>query len=225
MTTSRREFLQVTGSAAMFGVLPLTNPNTPSAFERAATSLKVAEFDQRWTRRMNVKHKAVLDVPEIDSGYGVWRASVWMLQYRDALGAAEKDLRTVLVLRHNGIALAMTQAFWDEYGIGKKKGALHPLTQQPTDRNPALLGESDGLPAPFSTFALDKFMAGGGIVLACNLAFDDCVGAVKAKHGLTDDAARVRTLTALVPGVILQPSGIFAAIRAQEAGAVYVRAS
>jgi hypothetical protein len=29
----------------------------------------------------------------------------------------------------------------------------------------------------------------------------------------------------MVPGVILQPSGVFAAVRAQEAGCHYVRAS
>lgn len=29
----------------------------------------------------------------------------------------------------------------------------------------------------------------------------------------------------MVPGVILQPSGIFAVLRAQQAGALYVRAS
>jgi hypothetical protein len=171
------------------------------------------------------KHRAVFDVPEIESGYGVWRSTIWMNQYRDTLGAAEKDLCTVLILRHNAIALAMNQAFWDEYGIGKAKSVTHPLTQEPTDRNPAMLGARDGTPAPFSSFALDQFIARGGIALGCNLAFADCVAQVKATHNLPDGAARARALSALIPGVILQPSGVFAAVRAQQAGAVYVRAS
>ena len=37
--------------------------------------------------------------------------------------------------------------------------------------------------------------------------------------------ARKQAIGYLVPGVILQPSGVFAAIRAQEAGATYLRAS
>jgi hypothetical protein len=224
MIPTRREFLeQLTGSAAFLGALPFRSG--PHEFEYSARTPQNTQWDLSWTRRLNAKHKAVFDVPEIDSGYGVWRASVWMNQYRETLGADEKDIRTVLVLRHNGIALALTQAFWDEYGVGKTRNATHPLTQQPTDRNPALLAEADGLPEPFSAFSLGKFIARGGIVLACNLAFDDCVGLVKTKHHLSDDAARTRAVGGLVPGVILQPSGVFAAVRAQESGAVYVRAS
>jgi len=132
----------------------------------------------------------------------------------------------VLVLRHNGITLAMQQAFWDKYGIGKAKNALDPVTQKPTDKNPALLSSSRGeIPEMFDAMALDKFISRGGIALGCNLAFGDCVELVKSKENLDDAAARKQALGFLVPGVILQPSGVFAAIRAQEAGAIYLRAS
>jgi hypothetical protein len=224
MHQSRREFLErLGGGAAAFGAIPLADFSTRDELLHAAT--QAAEWDMSWTRRVTGKHRAVFDVPEVESGYGVWRSSIWMEQYKQTLGASDKDLRTVLILRHNGIALAMKQSFWDEYALGKAKNVTHPLTLQPTDRNPALLGESDGVPQPFASFALDRFIARGGIVLACNLAFADCVGLVKEKHKLSDDAARTRAVDALVPGVILQPSGVFAAVRAQQAGAVYVRAS
>ena len=52
----------------------------------------------------------------------------------------------VIVLRHNGIALAMQQAFWDKYGLGKSKDVKHPVTQQGTDRNPALLSSKRSEP-------------------------------------------------------------------------------
>ncbi len=39
------------------------------------------------------------------------------------------------------------------------------------------------------------------------------------------DEARRRTTAALVPRVIVRPSGVFAVVRAQEAGCMYVRAS
>jgi hypothetical protein len=225
-TANRREFLgQIAGSTALFGALPLLDMTSPDAMLHA-THAAADEWDMSWTKRVTGKHKAVFDVPEIESGYGVWRSSVWMEQYKAVLGATDKDLNTILILRHNGIALAMKQAFWDEYGVGKAKNVIHPLTAQPTDRNPALLGERDGVPQPFASFALDKFLARGGIVLACDLAFNlDCVPQVKAKHNLDDAGARKRALEGLVPGVILQPSGVFAAVRAQQTGAVYVRAS
>ena len=43
----------------------------------------------------------------------------------------------------------------------------------------------------FDSVALDKFIARGGIVLACNLALDDMIELVKTKDGV-DDAARGR---------------------------------
>jgi intracellular sulfur oxidation DsrE/DsrF family protein len=72
---------------------------------------------------------------------------------------------------------------------------------------------------------LHKQLQRGVIVLACNLALRDCVELVKSRSGLNDEDARKEAIAALVPGVILQPSGVFAAVRAQEAGCSYVKAS
>jgi len=77
----------------------------------------------------------------------------------------------------------------------------------------------------FDDLALDKFIARGGIALACNLAFGDMVDVVAKKDGGTPEAARKTALAALVPGVILQPSGVFAALHAQDVGCKYLRAS
>jgi hypothetical protein len=226
--TTRRDFLgRIAVNAAALGAMPLAlDFGRADALAAVAAPVQGEKWDLSWTSRVTGKHKTVFDVPEVDSGYGVWRASLWAKQYQETLGAAPKDLSTVLVLRHNGIALAMQQAFWDKYGIGKAKNAMHPITLQPTDRNPALLASSrNEVPADFDAVALDKFIARGGIALGCNLAFGDCVELVKSKEGLSDADARKQTLGYLVPGVILQPSGVFAVIRAQEAGAVYIRAS
>jgi hypothetical protein len=114
----------------------------------------------------------VFDVPEIDSGYGVWRASLWVKQYMETLKAGPRDCTPVLVLRHNGIALAMKQSFWDKHSVAKDKNVMHPITQQGTDRNPALLSSTrNEVPADFDEVALDWYVARGNIALACNLAF------------------------------------------------------
>jgi hypothetical protein len=216
MPHTRREFLDhLALGAAALGAFPLALGAAPAA----APDTK---WDLSWVQKVNGKHRVVLDVPEIDNAYGVWRASIWASQYQEVLGAQPRDLSTVLVLRHNAIFLAMREAFWQQYGVGKAKGAMHPVSRMATDRNPALLAD---VPAPFDALALDRLIARGGIVLACNLAFDEPIGMVKAKDGLSDEAARARATEMLVPGVILQPSGIFAVIRAQEAGCQYVRAS
>jgi hypothetical protein len=228
MDTTRRDFLgKVAVNAAMLGVMPLSfDLSSPALAATAAGPVQGEKWDVSWPNRLTGKHKAVFDVPEVDSGYGVWRATIWAKQYQDVLGYPANDMSAAVVLRHNGIVLAMQQAFWDKYGIGKAKSAMHPITTEATDRNPVLLSSSrNEVPAAYDAMALDKFIARGGIALGCNLAFADCVALVKSKENVSDADARKQALGYLVPGVILQPSGVFAAIRAQEAGATYLRAS
>jgi len=225
MSLDRRDFVGRLAAGALLAGMPL--PIDASVRALAQTHPEQAEeWDVSWVKRLTGKYRAVFDVPEIDSGYGVWRASIWGRQYQEVLGAKPNELSAVVVLRHNGIQLAMQQAYWDKYAIGKEKNVVHPITQQGTDRNPVLLASSRGeVPAMFDDAALDRFIARGGIALACNLALQDVVEAIQKKDNVSADEARKQAIASLVPGVILQPSGVFAALHAQDAGCKYLRAS
>ncbi|MDQ2667985.1 MAG: hypothetical protein M3Z05_18585 [Gemmatimonadota bacterium] len=222
---NRRTFLGQIGTGAMLAGLPLSLESLRE-FAPGVPSRDASSWDESWIKRVTGKYRAVFDVAAIDSGRGAWRATVWQKQYADVLKARPSDMSTVLVLRAEGIALAMQQPFWDEYAIGKENDVKHPVTNELTDRNPALLSSTrKEVPAMFDALALDQFIAHGGIALACDLAFNDMIGLVSRKHGLADDAARKIAIGALVPGVTLQPSGVFAALRAQDVGCNYIRAS
>lgn len=227
--TTRRDFLERLGATALLATMPITPESLASmdAHPSAAVHHPPREdWDLSWVSRVNGKYRACFDVPEIDSGYGVWRASLWVQQYSEVLKVKPQDCSPVLVLRHNGIALAMNQAFWDKYELAKQSVVKHPITQQQTDRNPALLSSSrNEVPATFDAVALDKYLARGGIALACNLALDDMVEIVSKKDGTPTDVSRKTAIAAFVPGIILQPSGVFAALHAQDAGCKYLRAS
>ena len=229
MSLDRREFVGQFAAGAMLAAAPRPLEASIRAFTMppAPNERRGAEpWDLTWVSRVKGKYRAVFDVPEIESGYGVWRASLWGKQYMEVLGAKPEDMTPVLVLRHNGIALAMRQSFWDRYALGKEKHVLDPMTQAPTDRNPALLSSTrKEVPAELDDVALDRYLARGGIALACNLALQDMIDLVQKKDGGAPEAARTATLAAMVPGVILQPSGVFAALYAQEAGCRYLRAS
>lgn len=237
MERSRREFidsllLSTVAGSAMIGAFPaaLTAASLPDAGPEIAAGLPgVAPaqggWDTGWGSRLTGRIKSVFDVAELESGVPVWRASIWTAQYEETLRVPASEMSTALVLRHNAIALAMKQEYWDRYALGRTFSAVHPLTRQPTNRNVALLGESDGVGAPFSNFTLERFLARGGVALACDLALRVLVApVVQQVDGGTADQAYATARQGLVPGVILQPSGMFAVIRAQEAGAFYFRA-
>ena len=214
----RRDFIERLGAGAMLATMPFS-ADVLRGFDSALPSSASAEdWDLTWVNRVTGKYRAVFDVPEIDSGYGVWRASLWVQQYSEVLKVAPKECSPVLVLRHHGIGLAMQQSFWDTYEVAKNNTVTHPITQQGTDRNPALLSSSRGeVPADFDAVALDKYLSRGGIALACNLALDDMIELVAKKDKSSPEVARKTAIAGLVSGVILQPSGVFAALRAQAA--------
>jgi hypothetical protein len=181
-------------------------------------------WDLSWGNRVRkARNKAVFDSPEVESGLGVMRAGMWKAQVHDVQGVPLSSIAAVTVMRHEGIVLAMNQAFWDKYGIGAAKKATG-LDGNPTTINPALVSAGDSaLPPIIANARLEKFIAGGGIALACNLAFElDIVPTIMKADNLAHDAARASGISMLVPGVILQPSGVFAVVHAQESGAQYV---
>jgi hypothetical protein len=225
MDATRREVLgKVTAGAAVYSAMPLALALTACSAE--GSNQAAGEFDLTWPSKLTGKHKAVFDMAEIESGYGLWRGMAWSGQVQQYLSAAPTDVSLAIILRHGAIALAMDQAFWDKYGLGKMKSVMHPMTGQPTDKNPVLLGADGGVPAPFDAAALPKQQAKGVVFLACNLAFNlDVVPIVVAADKVSEADARKVALTHVLPGVLLQPSGVFAATQAQDAGCRYVKAS
>jgi hypothetical protein len=223
MSQSRRTFLgAAAANAAAFALLP---KDLFAGVTNDGSGMSADEWDVSWPSRLKGKHRAIFDNAEAESGYGVWRTSAWARQHIEVLKASPSEVTPAIVLRHNGIVLAMQQSFWDKYGIGASKKVTHPLTGQPTDKNPALLDEKDGIPAPYNAAALPKQLSRGVVVLACNMALQDCIDLISKTEKVDDVTARKAAIGYLVPGVILQPSGVFALTLAQEAGASYVKAS
>jgi hypothetical protein len=226
MNTDRREFLErlAVGTAFLAGA-PFSGAKLPWA-----TATPVAEapdpWDVSWVDKITGKYRGVFDCPNIEGGEGVFRARTWIRQYGLVMKTDPKDMSAVIVLRANGIALAMSQEFWDKYDIAKLSKVADPDTNEPITKNPILLAASRGeVPKDFEDFMLPQQIAAGTIVLACNLALGNMVSLVVNKTKQSRPDARKETLAALVPGVILQPSGVFAVMRAQDAGCKYLRAS
>lgn len=198
----------------------------PSVAAPPSPAVQGAPWDVSWVARITGSHRCVFDCTEIEDGAGFLRAMIWTRQYAETLGISPGDMTAVVVIRHSAIPLAMSQEYWDRYGIGAAKGVKGIFTEQPTTRNPLLLrADRNELPPAYAQFNLDGFLAARGIVLACNLAFAECVRTVAKADGVDQAEARTRALATLLPGVILQPSGVFASVRAQEAGCVYLKAS
>jgi hypothetical protein len=217
MSIRRREFLGSLGTASLAAALPLSSAGTTAPAPVADT------WDMAWVDRVKGKYRAVFDSPGFSNGEALFRAVFWTREYKEVYGTAPQDMSAVLVVRAEAIWLAMNDEFWKKYAIGKKnklkddKGAWY-------ERNP-IASTPPGMPPEFADINIPKFIESGGTVLACHLAFRGVVAVVQKENKLKDGEAEKMARTYLIPGVILQPSGVFAVLRGQEAGCHYILAS
>ncbi len=185
----------------------------------------VAEtWDMSWTARVTGKYKAVFDSPEAHSGAALFRAVSWREQYNEVYGAEASETSPVVVLRHLGFYLSLNDEYWTRFEVGKELKERDGKGKKWAKVNP--LGAAAAADSPPSAkYSIPSFIAAGGIVLACGWSFGGAVAQIAKAEKLEPDAARARAKAMLIPGVILQPNGIFAALRAQEAGCACVMAS
>ena len=234
MSSDRRTFLKTASlsAAALASAAPVLHAAEPAPLPLNAVIAELEAWEQAqqetwdisWAKRITGKHKAMFDVPEIEDGVGIFRAGIWGQQYTDVLKLSPGDLSTVIVIRHAAIPLAMTSEFWATYGLGKELKIKTDKGKKWTMVNPMLSTPSTNLKSPTSAFLLDKQLANGAIALGCNLAFRQMVSIVAKQDKLSPTEARTKAKSFLVPGVIMQPSGIFANVMAEEAGCVFVNA-
>ncbi|MEO5511009.1 MAG: hypothetical protein ABIV28_02695 [Longimicrobiales bacterium] len=223
MTIPRREFLGIAGAT---GLLAATgNPLSAEAPERPLTNGErhpapvSATWDMGWVDKVNGKQRAIFDSPGVSDGAALFRAVMWMNQHKEVYGTPRTDMSAVVVFRHEGIVLAMKSEYWKTYKVGKEM-KMKDEKGKDVVKNP-IEGPTDGAESK-SPYNIPGFIAAGGIVLACNLAFGGLVAEVRQKEKLTREQADAKVRALLIPGVQLMPSGVFAALRAQEAGCNYI---
>jgi hypothetical protein len=129
-----------------------------------------------------------------------------------------------VVFRHEAIPLVMNDEFWEHLGIGKDLKWKDEKTGKWTKVNPLSSTPADA-PPQFKDFNMPAFIKSGGIVLACGLAFQQIVSQYMDKDKIPKDGADKRAREHLLPGVIIQPSGFFAVLKAQDEGCKYMMGS
>ena len=223
MPTPRRDFLGWLGATSLLAAAPLSlRAQDPEGLHPAPVDDK---WDLGWVERVEKgKFRAVFDSPDLNDGDALFRAIVWCDQYAEVYGTPRADMSPVVVFRHRAIPLIMGDEYWKRFNIGKERKVTTPEGKKWAESNPILGAQPDSTGA-LAKYSLRKFIADGGTVLACNFAFAMVVGRYQKEDKLDSAAARQAALGAMVPGIILQPSGIFAVLRAQEAGCKYILAS
>lgn len=222
---TRRDFIAGAASSGLLAAVPLTRPLPLHAAERPGSpSVALDDTDLTWVPKLRGKSRAVFDSPHVSEGGALFRAALWREQINKAFGTPLEDVTPVVVFRHEAIPLVMDDSFWEHLGIGKDLQMKDFTTGKWTKKNP--IGSVPADPkSPFKDYNIPAFIKSGGIVLACGLAFGSVVYQYKDKDKLSADEAKQRAKEHLLPGVIIQPSGFFAVLKAQDEGCHYMLGS
>lgn len=216
----RRGFLAQLGIATAMLAGSAAAVPLPAQHDEVLPTPRGDTWDTSWLDQLaKAQYRVVFDATNISDGYALDTAGVFLSHYHEVHGTSDEQLRAVIVMRQLGTPLALGDAIWDKFALGEELKINDRLTQQPTRRNPFLKasGSSDN--------SLETLRSRGTILLLCNIAMNNWSSRHAEMTKRPVDEVREEVRANLVPGTIVVPSGIFALIRAQNAGCAYMRGS
>ena len=203
----RREFL------AQLGVAAAAMAIDPDELRASAGSFTSA-WDTSWLDTLaSAKHRVVFNASEISDGAAMNYAATFLDHFHEVHDTTDSQTRAVIVFRRLGTPMAFNDLMWDRYDLGADTKTTDPSTKAPAKRN---VYWSDG------STPLRKMQERGVISLVCNIATDNWARGIAQRMSKPFDAVQADLRANLVPGAIMVPSGIYALIRAQNAGCAWM---
>jgi len=227
MTSDRRDFLrQLTIATAAVGGGAIVTPLGAEELHRAADrfSSPSAAWDMSWVAQVEqAKYKAVFDSNTLSDGAALDLAAGIQDNFKEVYGS-DDGVRMVIVMRQLGQVMAFNDDLWNRYAIGEERKVNDPLTKQPARRNP--YGKPNpGEPDWAVASKLDTLRAHGAIFLVCNRASMNWATSAAERTKKDVEQVKNEVRNGLVPGALLMPTGVFALVRAQNAGCAYMKGS
>jgi intracellular sulfur oxidation DsrE/DsrF family protein len=158
-----------------------------------------SEWDTAWLDRLaEARWRVVFNATELADGSALDAADAVLDGYREVHGARDGEARPVVVYRRSGTPLAMGDALWERYAVTDAR------------RNPYL---------PNKIVPLQRR---GLVLLVCSVSLRSWSSRFAEKSGRPAEDVLADVKANLVPGAIPVPSGVWALVRAQNAGCAYM---
>ncbi len=218
LPTHRRGFLgRVAGGAAALGLTDLARP-----FELAAVPEQAAAKQDpaltAWLGKLKGKHRQVYDMPEVNGGFAFAWSRIFYLTNNET-GVPDSDITVMVVLRHAALPLAFVDDAWAKYKLGEFFKITDSKTNAPAVRNIFYKTQSGELPLP--GMDIGELLPTGVLFGVCHMAIKFYSGLLAKNTSGNVDDIRKDWLAAVIPGMQVVPSGVWAVNRAQEHGCSY----
>jgi hypothetical protein len=213
--SDRRDFLARLGVLAAAGTLDAEEL-------RAATNSADSKWDTSWIKAVeSARYRVVFNASEIAHGAAMDYAATFLDHFHEVHGTRDSATRPVIVFRRLGVPMAFNDAIWDRFAIGEDQKLNDPATKAPARRN-IFLSAYPGISAQEAAISLGTLRSRGLISLVCDFALSNWSRSVAERLQLDKNEVANQVRANLIPGAILVPSGIYALIRAQNAGCAWM---
>ena len=216
----RRQFLgQIAAAGA--GTLALSGLTLPMAATAGATP---GPDPDQWFNQVKGKHRVVFDCTRPHETMPFAWPNVF-LKTNAATGSPEADCGVVVVLRHAAIPYAFDHGVWEKYKFGEVFKADDPKTGKPSIRNPFWKPAQGDFKVPGVgpvNIGINELQQSGVMFCVCNMAMTVYSNVVAGQVNAKVEDVQKEWMSALLPGVQVVPSGVWALGRAQEHGCGYI---
>jgi len=197
----RAFFSQLSALAAM---------TTFDADELRATAAPDARWDTSWLQALaSAQYRVVFNAEDTADGAAMDYAQVFLNHFHEAHDTTDAQTRPVIVFRRLGTIMALDDVLWDRYTIGEDAKTTDSRSQAPAKRN-------------VYKNQIEALRARGLISLVCNIALGNWSARAAKRSGRKVDEVMADARANLIAGTIIVPSGIYALIRAQNAGCAFM---
>lgn len=213
--SARRTFLERAAvGAAAFAAVPLL-----ASCERGEEEKERQPAEEPWLKPLTGKHKQVFDAPETNEGFPLIFAAAYLDTMTKVYNLKAGEANAIIIVRHFGLPMALTDAIWAKYKIGEMLKLNDPATKKPSVRNYFWNSKEGDIMMPAAS--ADKLIAQGVVIGVCNLALTVLSGKAAAGAGVKPEDALKEWTAGVIPGAHVVPSGVLAVGRAQEHGCSY----
>ena len=219
-TTHRRGFLgKLAVGAAAVGIASLSSPfKLVTQAKNVPPGGDPSDFEA-WLNKIHGKHRQVFDTPGANHGFVFAWSRVFYMTNK-AVGAADDDVSTVIILRHEAIPLGMNHDLWAKYKFGEVFKIDDDATKAPSVRNPFYQPKEGEMKLP--AMDIEGLQKSGALIGICDMALTFYSKLVFAPMMKMDaDVIKKEWLAGVLPGIQVVPSGVLAVNRAQEHGCTY----
>ena len=222
--TDRRSFLGTLATGAAAVGLSTIAPSLSAIAGPATFDHKVYGDPEEIFKKITGKHRVVYDSTEPNGVFPFAWPRIFLVT-NEMTGTPGKDCSVMVVLRHDSIGYAMSDAMWAKYKLGDLFHAPDPKTNEPSLRNPFWKPKAGDFVIPGVgevPIGINQLQDSGVLFVVCNMALTVYSAAAAGKMGLKAEDVKKEWTDNVLPGIQIVPSGVWALGRAQEKQCAYI---